>query len=263
MNKRRRSRAVLVLGTVGLLLTVACGLWLLSARRQEALNRQLIAALMKDEKAPLQHSGPYEHREAMALVNAGADPNTPVKSLPPPSLRQLWDCLTHRSLLPANHCTTAFLLACGGGPDDPNLAFSKAIEYHEDFAPLRQAMLQHGANVEAADENGYTGLIYAARTHNLKTLDLLLRHGVNVNGHRDGVDPPLFWAAFTSLIYPISYRDAGPPDSMIPTTFLRRLLAHGADPNLPDPYGRTALQLAQQARRSDLVALLKQAGAKK
>ena len=112
MNKRRRYRAVLVLGTVGLLLTVACGLWLRSDRRQEALNRQLIAALVKGDLPPQFHYQ-YDDREALALVDAGADPNTPLVPSPAPSLRQLWNYVIHRSPLPANDSPSAFLIACG------------------------------------------------------------------------------------------------------------------------------------------------------
>jgi hypothetical protein len=43
MNKHRRYRAALLLGVVFLLIVGTGGLWLRSARRQEALNRQLIA----------------------------------------------------------------------------------------------------------------------------------------------------------------------------------------------------------------------------
>lgn len=46
-------------------------------------------------------------------------------------------------------------------------------------------------------------------------------------------------------------------------TILLRLLAHGANPNLPATNGKTILQLAQQRHCADIVALLRQAGAKK
>jgi ankyrin repeat protein len=44
---------------------------------------------------------------------------------------------------------------------------------------------------------------------------------------------------------------------------VRLLLAHGADPNLADIEGKTPLMLAQENKRPGVVALLRQAGAKK
>jgi ankyrin repeat protein len=43
----------------------------------------------------------------------------------------------------------------------------------------------------------------------------------------------------------------------------RQLLAHGADPNLSNLDGMTPLKVAQELEYLDIVALLKQAGAKK
>lgn len=71
MIKRARWKSVVVLaaivvvGTIAssLLIVGAGGLWLRSYRQQEALNRQLIAALMKEDD-----------RQALDLVNAGAGP---------------------------------------------------------------------------------------------------------------------------------------------------------------------------------------------
>ena len=44
---------------------------------------------------------------------------------------------------------------------------------------------------------------------------------------------------------------------------IRLLLANGADPNLADKSGKTPLILAQQSKLSDIITLLKNAGAKK
>jgi ankyrin repeat protein len=246
MNQRRRYRTVLVVGAVFLLIVGACGLWLHSARRQEALNRQLIAALVRGDA-----------KQALVLVNAGADPNTPVEPLPAASLGQLWNTLVRRSPIPVNHSPTALLIACGA-------SWSKHVRYRSgllrvayggntsDPVQLVEAMLRHGANAEAKDTNGMTPVMWATRQQNTKSLDALLKHGVNVNAISDFGEWPLSYAMSSSD----SSTDAA-------KNIILRLLAHGADPNMSDEYGNTPLQFAQQKDCPDFVALLKQAGAKK
>jgi hypothetical protein len=197
MNKCRLHRPVLVLGTVGLLLTVACGLWLRSVRWQEALDRRLIAALMKSDT-----------HQALQIVNEGADPNT-LGSLRPPSLRRLWQDLM-RSPREFSDNPSAFLLACGDPWIDGD---SSLISNSPDAPELVKTMLQHGAKVNARDERGWTTLIWAVFDNHQKTV--------------------------------------------------LQLLTYGADPNLPASDGTTPLAMAQQNKRPDLMALLKQAGAKK
>jgi len=77
-------------------------LWVLSYQRQEDLNRQLIAALLKRDP-----------KQALAWVNEGADPNTPFKPPSPPSLTQLLNHLIHGTALPKNDTFSAFFMACG------------------------------------------------------------------------------------------------------------------------------------------------------
>src|ERR1700683_3258649 len=103
MNKRRFRYSVLLTGFISLLLVGGYGQWLLqSQRHQYALDRQLIAALLKSDS-----------QQALILVNSGANPNTRRVPLPPPSLGQLWNYLLHRSALPTNDSATAFVIACG------------------------------------------------------------------------------------------------------------------------------------------------------
>jgi hypothetical protein len=147
MNKRRFKRFALFTGLAGLLL--AGGLWLClwSLQRQQALNRQLIAALVQ-----------RDDQKALMLVNAGADPNTRLKALPPPSFHQWWNFLVHRSPLPVNDSPTAFLLVCGEVWTDVVPSQGRPFTIYDcsaqSAAKLMQPMLKHGANIEAKDENG-------------------------------------------------------------------------------------------------------------
>ena len=202
MNKRRRYCAVLLLGTVGLLLTGVCGLWLQSYQRQEALNRQLIAALVMGDT-----------QQALALINAGADPNTPFDPPQSPSLRQLWNYLFHRVPQSVTDKPTAFLMACGA---EWRTEEGTTMITLNDDPQLVQVMLQHGVNPNVQYDRGPTALMWAELSYYEKTV--------------------------------------------------RVLLAHGADPNLSEKSGMTALQIAidfDRSDRSDLIALLKKAGAKK
>lgn len=172
MNRHHRKRAVwltLVL-LVGLVLTGV--LWLRAERRQYALNRQLIAALVKGDDG-----------QALALVNAGADPNTPYWPTPKPSLLQLVKQLLHRSSPPTNNSLTAFLMACGTYWVD-----GRPPEYPEDIrrysydARLVQTMLAHDANVNAQSKTGWTALMWAMMSGADKgIIQRLLTHGANPN----------------------------------------------------------------------------------
>ena len=66
MHKRRLQRLVAVLSTIGLLAIGVAVLGLQARQRQYALDRRLIAALVKNDA-----------EQGLDLVNAGADPNTP------------------------------------------------------------------------------------------------------------------------------------------------------------------------------------------
>jgi len=241
MNKLRLYRAVLLLGTVCLLITGGGGLWLRSVRRQDALNRQLIAALVKQDA-----------KQALVLVNAGADPNTPFDPPSPPTLTQLWNHLVHRTVLPRS--VGAFHMACGSfvsSDVDHVLPGMSTDEPH-----LVETMLQHGAQKNAKDGLGWTPLFWSCMLGYPKTVDVLLKYGVDVNAQDSNGYTVLTWAIFVSPVNDPSQESKN-------ANLVRKLLAHRADPNLRNQLGQTPLQLAHDSGRGDLEALLKQAGAKK
>jgi hypothetical protein len=84
-EEMKRLRFFLLFACPVLLLIAVSGGWLRVQHRQYALDRQLIVALDYDEG-----------KQALALVDAGADPNTPYSPPPAPSLTSLLNHLLRR-----------------------------------------------------------------------------------------------------------------------------------------------------------------------
>src|SRR5579871_2665399 len=167
-----------------LLIVGAISLWRHAEPRQDTLNRQLIAALVHGD-----------NQEALALVRAGADPNTRYLP-PPPSVRQAGYIAASGTSSSTNYHPTAFMIACGA-PWDQDNAISEALQYNPGASTLVQAMLAHGANVNVQDESGLTPLFYAITDTDSRydTLRLLLEHGADVNWKN--------WQGWTPLIYAV------------------------------------------------------------
>jgi ankyrin repeat protein len=143
--------------------------WLQTQRRQYALNRALIAALVKGDD-----------KQALVLVNEGADPNTRYKAMPVPLLFQLVKQWLHRSPAPVNDSVTALSIACGGLWGDEVASYVAQCRRPDD-AQLVQAMLTHGAKVKVKDEIGASPLMWAAIFSRRNSARLLLEHGANPN----------------------------------------------------------------------------------
>jgi ankyrin repeat protein len=230
MNKRthRRIAALLVLCILLSGLVTVCVLWVRAQQRQYALNRRQIAALVKNDD-----------RQALALIHAGADPNTPYKPTPLPSLWQFGNPWRHRSPEPVNNTSNALFLACGadwGVEDDTDLP---------DSPLLVQAMLEHGANVNARDGGGLTLLWWAIVAKRWRTVEVLLHHGANANAPDPYGDTPLMRAS----------------EDPCPVGIVRLLLAHGANVNATDQQAETALIDAACDQSPEVVSLLLQHGA--
>ncbi len=206
-------------------------LWLRAQRRQYALSRALIAALDR-----------FHTNDALALVNEGADCNARYITDPAPSFNQLWNQFFHRSAVHVNDSPTAFMMACG----------VRWSNYHGRFIPvsveecpgLVQVMLAHGADPKLTAIGGSTTLMWAVCSNRQRTVHLLLRSETNIDARTsDGK---------TALLYAASLNKS----------LVRQLLARGADPNVADKSGETPLMLAQYDKLPNIVALLKQYGAK-
>jgi ankyrin repeat protein len=257
--KHRRSLfiPVTLLGLVGV-----CGLLLWQAKRQHALDRALIAALVHNDT-----------RQALSLVNAGADPNT-YYALPPTStfLQRLAQWF-HRSPPPVNSTPTALLIACGARWIPPLERRVPQVACEESL-PLLKAMRAHGADIQARTTNGRTALHYASMIGRVATMQWLLQQGANINAQDKLGQTPLHLATqndTTSAAHLLLTKGANPNvanidgettlfyavASPIGESLMPELLAHGANPNLRDKYGKTVLQFAQWMKRPEFLVLLR------
>jgi ankyrin repeat protein len=114
------------------------------------------------------------------------------------------------------------------------------------FTPEREAvmrlLLERGADLAATSTDGWRALTLAAVGGNLHALDVLFEHG-------DRFANPHDWKA---LHFAIAYRH---PETA------RVLIERGADPDLRDAEGRTALMRACSLSSAEGVAMLLELGA--
>lgn len=262
--KRRRMFGLLALVVV--LFAGACGAWLHVQQRQYALNRQLIAALEHNDT-----------KTALALVNAGADPNTRYIPLPAPSLQLLIKQRLLSTPSSGNNSPTALMFASGIRWKPPGDRSASLLIVEENRSLLR-AMLTHSANVHARTQHNLTTLHYAALMGRLYTVERLLQYGSDINAIDDRGDTPLMLAASTDAVDVVhlllthgtnpNVQNEGGDTALYYTLFspnaeslISELLAHGANPTMPNNAGDTPLQYARMKHRPDLVRLLKR-GAK-
>jgi ankyrin repeat protein len=105
--------------------------------------------------------------------------------------------------------------------------------------------LANGVHPEARDTNHLTGLIWAGRKGHVAVADVLLKAGakVNVGDLRSR----------TSLFHAVTYKRY---------EYVLYFISRGADPNIVDTHGWSALDFAVSNQDQKMVGLLKDLGAK-
>lgn len=268
MNKPRSHKrsALLALGLLLIGLGLSCVVWVRKEQRQYALNRQLIAALLKDDTS-----------QAREIINAGADPNTPCKSSPAPSLKQLLQQFLHPQSSSLPDSPTALMIACAARAE--SWYDGTEIGVVKEDLPLIRAMLAHGANVNTRTSYDDTVLACTARFDSAAIVKLLLENGAKVNepafvGRTALVEAAMGWQKKaigqkeTVSILLARGAKVNAQDEFGSTALhmalehvtniniIQQLLAHGADPRIVDEDGESPITLAQQQHRPDLIALL-------
>lgn len=120
------------------------------------------------------------------------------------------------------------------------------------YLEMARLLLMHGADSNAIEsENGYTVLALAVQNGTLSEIELLLEAGADATYQRE--------YGYDVLIDAMHSRTMQEKQELWPVIEL--LLAHGAPLNGESDWGESALSVASQRARFDVVGLLLQAGA--
>lgn len=139
------------------------------------------------------------------------------------------------------------LIAAGGNVNAKDSIQDSAFLYAgaEGFNEVLQLTLEAGADVRSINRYGGTALIPASEHGHTDTVRILIAAGVPVNHVNN-----LGWTAMQEAIL---LNNGGPKQQDV----VKQLLAAGADPDIRDPEGRTALQNAERLGFTEIAALIR------
>jgi ankyrin repeat protein len=181
--------------------------------------------------------------------NAGPGPTSSLSQ--PPVLSPEAQLETDRLLIlaaKANHpVRVRELIAAGGNVNAKDDIQDSAFLYAgaEGFNEVLQLSLAAGADVRSINRYGGTALIPASEHGHTETVKILIAAGVPVNHVNN-----LGWTAMQEAIL---LNNGGPRQQDV----VRQLLGAGADPDIRDPQGRTALQNAERLGFAEIAALIR------
>ena len=141
----------------------------------------------------------------------------------------------------------AELIGRGGNVNAKDSIQDSAFLYAgaEGFNEVLQLTLAAGADVASINRYGGTALIPASEHGHVDTVRILIAAGVPVNHVNN-----LGWTAMQEAIL---LNNGGPRQQDV----VRQLLDAGADPDIRDPEGRTALQNAERLGFAEIAALIR------
>jgi uncharacterized protein len=183
-----------------------------------------------------------------ALLKAGADPNqamwsgqTPLMTAARTGVAEIVTSLLDRGAdinarEPRRQQSALMWAISFGHPDTARMLIERGADVSartiklaekEDYTPM--LMRGYGANVEGVAQGGYTPLMFAAKVGDMATARLLLDQGAGINDVSVEDGPALVIASARG------YEDMA-----------MKLLELGADPNIPEASGMTALHYAMR-----------------
>jgi ankyrin repeat protein len=115
----------------------------------------------------------------------------------------------------------------------------------EGFNDVLRLTLANGADVSSTNRFGGTALIPASEHGHVETVRIIIAAGVPVNHVNN-----LGWTAMQEAIL---LNNGGPNQQEV----VRQLLDAGADPNIRDPQGRTAVENADRLGFAEIAALIR------
>ncbi|HEV2224119.1 MAG TPA: ankyrin repeat domain-containing protein [Candidatus Acidoferrales bacterium] len=132
---------------------------------------------------------------------------------------------------PPDRGTFEYLLAAGANPNAKGYLGATALMRAND-AFIAQALIHHGADVNAKDNDGWGALVYAIRDGNMEKIQALVNAHADVNARDNKGWTPLMYAA---------------SEGNLEAT--RLLVASSADPRVANNEGETALKIARAKRK--------------
>ncbi len=174
---------------------------------------------------------------ARLLLDAGADPAARKGGRPGD-----WTPLRCAVAGAANPSIARLLLESGAVPDDHDLYLAG---FGDDNHELLRLLLDHTTDVAGTAQRALAAPI---STNYLEGVRLLLAAGADPRRYVAGDAPP------SPVVYAAVRADCA-------TELVDLLLAHGAEPGIPGPDGRSPYQLATSQGRTDLAGLLRRYGA--
>ena len=199
--------------------------------------------------------------KVLALLDAGAEIDGADSLLQQGTNYRIEDVWLHplgSAARNGHHDVVMLLLNKGALPDRRGgFALTTALMESRSIA-VATLLLEHGADINAADLGGTTALMFSASDGCLDMVRFLLSRGANVNALNVAGDTALMCA---SQYTPLGKNDAQPSFVRDYPGVLRELLAHGADLSVRNKGGFTALALAEDCYHEELAHILREAGA--
>lgn len=205
-------------------------------------------------------AGPKEARPPQAAPPSspestkGGPPATAPAAPPPPALSAGEQAQLDQDLVTAAKANDVplvrELIRRGGNVNAKDALQDSAFLYAgaEGFNEVLGLTLAAGADVASTNRYGGTALIPASEHGHVDTVRILIDAGVPVNHVNN-----LGWTAMQEAIL---LNSGGPRQQEV----VRLLLAAGADPEIRDPEGRTALQNAERLGFTEIADLLRHRG---